>query len=155
VTGLTGADHRSDRCGIGSELCKFLLRVLVCFGSEGCVLVPRFSGTPDVGLANLGSESESCLGSRVRFVGVFISFEKNFYRLQFTPPPSLVRRIGPSPGEALGPQSSTWGASSVSMALASSASYPSSRESTNASFEGSSSMGSPPAELEGAPVGSS
>jgi hypothetical protein len=49
-----------------------------------------------VGLANLGSESETCVGSRVRLVGVFISFEKNFYRLPFTPPPSLVRRIGPS-----------------------------------------------------------
>jgi hypothetical protein len=47
-------------------------------------------------LANLGSESETCVGSRVRLVGVFISFEKNFYRLPFTPPPSLVRCIGPS-----------------------------------------------------------
>jgi hypothetical protein len=48
-----------------------------------------------VGLTNLGRESETCVGSRVRLVGVFISFEKNFYRLPFTPP-SLVRRIGPS-----------------------------------------------------------
>jgi hypothetical protein len=47
-----------------------------------------------VGLANLGSESETCVGSRVHLVGVSISFE-NFYRLPFTPP-SLVRRIGPS-----------------------------------------------------------
>jgi hypothetical protein len=39
-----------------------------------------------VGLTNLGSESETCVGSRVRLVGVFISFEKNFYRLPFTPP---------------------------------------------------------------------
>jgi hypothetical protein len=39
-----------------------------------------------VDLANLGSESETCVGSRVRLVGVFISFEKNFYRLPFTPP---------------------------------------------------------------------
>jgi hypothetical protein len=46
-----------------------------------------------VGLTNLGSESETCVGSRVRLVGVFISFEKNFYRLPFTPP-SLVCRIG-------------------------------------------------------------
>jgi hypothetical protein len=36
-------------------------------------------------LANLGSESETCVGSRVRLVGAFISFEKNFYRLPFTP----------------------------------------------------------------------
>jgi hypothetical protein len=39
-----------------------------------------------VGLANLGSESESCVGSCVHLVGVSISFEKNFYRLPFTPP---------------------------------------------------------------------
>jgi hypothetical protein len=39
-----------------------------------------------VGLTNLGSESETCVGSRVHLVGVFISFEKNFYRLPFTPP---------------------------------------------------------------------
>jgi hypothetical protein len=37
-------------------------------------------------LTNLGSESETCVGSRVRLVRVFISFEKNFYRLPFTPP---------------------------------------------------------------------
>jgi hypothetical protein len=34
----------------------------------------------------LGSESEKCVGSRVHLVGVSISFEKNFYRLPFTPP---------------------------------------------------------------------
>jgi hypothetical protein len=50
-----------------------------------------------VDLANLGSESETCVGNRVRLVGDFISFEKNFYRLPFTPP-SLVRRIGLSCG---------------------------------------------------------
>jgi hypothetical protein len=49
-----------------------------------------------VGLTNLGSELETCVGSRVSLVGVFISFEKDFYRLPFTPP-SLVRCIGPSP----------------------------------------------------------
>jgi hypothetical protein len=43
----------------------------------------------------LGSESETCVGSRVRLVGVSISFEKNFYRLHSLPP-SLVRRIDPS-----------------------------------------------------------
>jgi hypothetical protein len=37
-------------------------------------------------LANLGSESETCVGSRVRLAGVLISIEKNFYRLPFTPP---------------------------------------------------------------------
>jgi hypothetical protein len=39
-----------------------------------------------VDLANLGSESETCVGSRVRLVGVSISFKKNFYQLPFTPP---------------------------------------------------------------------
>jgi hypothetical protein len=48
-----------------------------------------------VNLADLGSELETCVGSRVRLVGVFISFEKNFYRLPFTPP-SPLRRFGPS-----------------------------------------------------------
>jgi hypothetical protein len=48
-----------------------------------------------VGLTNLGSELEKCVGSRVHLVGVSISIEKNFYQLPFTPP-SLVRRIGPS-----------------------------------------------------------
>jgi hypothetical protein len=48
-----------------------------------------------MGLTNLGSESETCVGSRVHLVGVSISFEKNFYQLPFTPP-SLVRRFGPS-----------------------------------------------------------
>jgi hypothetical protein len=46
-------------------------------------------------LTNLGSESETCVGSCVHLVGVSISIEKNFYRLPFTPP-SLVRCIGPS-----------------------------------------------------------
>jgi hypothetical protein len=49
-------------------------------------------------LANLGSVSETCVGSRFHLVGASISFEKNFYRLPFTPPPSLVRRFGPSRG---------------------------------------------------------
>jgi hypothetical protein len=51
-------------------------------------------------LTNLGSELEKCVGSRVHLVGVSISIEKNFYRLPFTPPPSLVRRIGPSACES-------------------------------------------------------
>jgi hypothetical protein len=48
------------------------------------VLVPRSSGY--VGLTNLGSELEKCVGSLVHLVGVSISFEKNFYQLPFTPP---------------------------------------------------------------------
>jgi hypothetical protein len=54
-----------------------------------------------VGLTNLGSDLETCVGSRVHLVGVSISFEKNFYRLPFTPP-SLVRRIGPSEPQSHG-----------------------------------------------------
>jgi hypothetical protein len=38
-----------------------------------------------VDLTNLGSESETCVGILVHLVGVSISFEKNFYRLPFTP----------------------------------------------------------------------
>jgi hypothetical protein len=52
-------------------------------------------------------------------------------------------------------QSPSLGAGSMSMASASSAPHPSSRESTYASFEGSSSMGSVPVGLEGAPEGPS
>jgi hypothetical protein len=37
-------------------------------------------------LTNCVGESETCVGSRVHLVGVSISFEKNFYRLPFTPP---------------------------------------------------------------------
>jgi hypothetical protein len=52
-----------------------------------------------VGLTNLGSESETCVGIRVHLVGVSISFEKNFYRLPFTPPlsGSPYRSFTPSP----------------------------------------------------------
>jgi hypothetical protein len=113
-TGQTGVLHRSDRCGAflwkspsftngdRSDRCwsvdsrfgvplRSRVRML-CVGSE-----VQWHSSGYVGLANLGSESETCVGSRVHFVGVSISFEKNFYRLPFTPP-SLVRRISPSSG---------------------------------------------------------
>jgi hypothetical protein len=57
-----------------------------------------------VGLTNLGSELEKCVGSRIHLVGVSISFEKNFYQLPFTPPPlagSPYRSFNPSDGENL------------------------------------------------------
>jgi hypothetical protein len=54
-----------------------------------------------VGLANLGSESETRGGSRVRLVGVPIFLDKDLYWLPFTHP-SLVRRIGPSSGIGVG-----------------------------------------------------
>jgi hypothetical protein len=97
VTGLTGAGHRSDRCSTGSKPCKFPLCVLVSFGSEGCLSVPRISSTPVATWSwqTWVVESKTCVGSRVHLVGASISFEKNFYRLPFTPP-SLVCRFGPS-----------------------------------------------------------
>jgi hypothetical protein len=36
--------------------------------------------------ANFGSELETVVGNHVHLVGAFISFEMNFYLLQFTPP---------------------------------------------------------------------
>jgi hypothetical protein len=94
VTGLTGAGHRSDRCSTGSKPCKFPMCVLVCFGSEGCLLVPRISSTPVATWSwpTWVVESETCVGSRVYLVGASISFEKNFYRLPFTPPSGLPFR---------------------------------------------------------------
>jgi hypothetical protein len=72
--------------------------------------------------------------------------------------PSLgsVRGELPSihPGDVLVVPVPLVGAGSVSMASATAAPYPSSKESTYASFEGSSSMGSVPVGLEGAPEGS-
>jgi hypothetical protein len=72
--------------------------------------------------------------------------------------PDLGRSEGNSPRSIqaiyLSHQSTSLGAGSTSMASASSEPYPSRRESTNASFEGSSSMGSAPAGFEGAPEGS-
>jgi hypothetical protein len=71
--------------------------VLRCvLGSEGCVLVPRSSGT-SVATWAWPICWMTCVGSRVHLVGVSISFEKNFYRLPFTPP-FLVRHIGLSSG---------------------------------------------------------
>jgi hypothetical protein len=40
-----------------------------------------------VDLANFGSESETCVGSRVRLVGVSISFKKNFLSALIHSPP--------------------------------------------------------------------
>jgi hypothetical protein len=61
--------------------------------SESCVLAPRSSGTAVATWAwpILGSESETCVGSRVHRVGVSISFEKNIYQFPFT---SVTTRLG-------------------------------------------------------------
>jgi hypothetical protein len=86
LTGLTGVWSVDSRFGV-----PLRSRVgRLCVGSS-----LQWHSSGYVGLANLGSESGTCVGSRVHLVGVSISFEKNFYRLPFTPP-SLVRRIGPS-----------------------------------------------------------
>jgi hypothetical protein len=84
-TGLTGGAHRSDRCGSVDSRFGFPLRSRVgrlCVGSQ-----VQWHSSGYVGLTNLCSESETCAGSHVHLVGVSISFEKNFYRLPFTPPP--------------------------------------------------------------------
>jgi hypothetical protein len=63
------------------------------------VLVPMTNSTlvATWSLPTLVVESETFVGSRVQLVGASISFENNFYRLPFTPPPpSLVHRFGPS-----------------------------------------------------------
>jgi hypothetical protein len=39
-------DFHRHQCSRGSKPCKLPLCVLVCFGLEGCLLVPRSSGTP-------------------------------------------------------------------------------------------------------------
>jgi hypothetical protein len=84
-TGLTGGAHRSDRCGSVDLRFGVPLRSRVgrlCVGSY-----VQWHSSGYVGLTNLGSELEKCVGSRVHLVRVSISFEKNFYRLPFTPPP--------------------------------------------------------------------
>jgi hypothetical protein len=88
VTVLTSSGHRSDQCSTGSKPCKFPLCVLVSFGSEGGLVVPRINSTPMAtwSLPTWVVESRMCVGSRVHLVGVSISFKKNFYRLPFTPP---------------------------------------------------------------------
>jgi hypothetical protein len=95
-TGLTGAGDRSHRCWLVAAQVGFP----AAFSSR-CrwLLVPRTSSTPVAmwSWPTLVVESKTCFGSRVRFVGIPISFEKNFYRLPFTPPPpSMVHLIGPS-----------------------------------------------------------
>jgi hypothetical protein len=61
-TGLTGGAHRSDWCWSVDSRFGVPLRSRV---GRVCVLVPRFSGTL---VANLGSESKTCVGSRVHLV---------------------------------------------------------------------------------------
>jgi hypothetical protein len=103
ATGLTGTVHRSDwchrsdRCSTGSKPCKFPMCVLVCCSSEGCVLIPRSSGTPVATWA-----WPTWVVSRRRVLeDVFVLLEspsplRRIFIGSHSLPPSLVRRIGPS-----------------------------------------------------------
>jgi hypothetical protein len=75
--GLTGGAHRPDRCrSVRIEFC-------VPLRSRVCEVGSWFLGPVALqwlrGLGQLGSMSETCVGSRVHLVGPSISFEKNFY----------------------------------------------------------------------------
>jgi hypothetical protein len=90
VTGLTDAGHRSDRVARVESRASFRCVVREFWFGRLCVaLVPRTSSTPMAMWSWPTSvvESETCVGSRIHLVGASISFEKNFYRLPFTPPP--------------------------------------------------------------------
>jgi hypothetical protein len=97
VTGLTGAGHRSDRCSTGSKPCKFPLCVLVCFGSGGCLLVPRSSSTSVAAWT-----WPTWVVSRKRVLeAVFVLLEslspsRRIFIGSHSLPPSLVGRIGSS-----------------------------------------------------------
>jgi hypothetical protein len=97
VTGLTGAGHRSDRCSTGNKSCKFPLCVLVCFSSEGCVLVPRSSSTS----VAAWSWPTWVVSRRRVLEAMFVLLESSspsrriFIGSHSLLPPSLVCRIGP------------------------------------------------------------
>jgi hypothetical protein len=106
ATGLTSAGHRSDRCSTGSKPCKFPLCVLVCFGSEGYLLVPRSSSTPVAAWAWL----TWVVSWRRVLEAVFVLLEspspsRRIFIGSHLLPPSLVRRIGPSSGIRAGYES--------------------------------------------------
>jgi hypothetical protein len=99
VTGLTDAGHRSDRVARVESRASFRCVVREFWFGRLCVaLVPRTSSTPMAMWSWPTSvvESETCVGSRIHLVGASISFEKNFIGSHSLPPPSLVRRFGPS-----------------------------------------------------------
>jgi precorrin-6B methylase 1 len=103
-TGLTGADgltcvlDRSDRCWSGSELCCFSGAVCVCSLWWEVWVVPRISSTS---VATWSWQTRGVAEviwdfGRVHLARGAISFEKIFYQLSFTPPPSLVAQSGTS-----------------------------------------------------------
>jgi hypothetical protein len=90
-TGLTGGAHRSDRCW--SVDSRFVFRCVL--GSEGCVLVPRSSGTPVATWA----WPIWVVSRRGVLEAVFILLELSSPSIRIfigshSLPPSLVRRIG-------------------------------------------------------------
>jgi hypothetical protein len=88
-----GFGRRRLQCTLGKAVA---VTKAVEAASGGSSRVPRTSSTPVDAWSwpTLLVESETCFGCRVRLVGVSISFEKNLYRLSFTPPSG--RQFGPS-----------------------------------------------------------
>jgi hypothetical protein len=98
ATGLTGTVHRSDRCSTGNNSCKFPLCVLVCFGSKGCLLVPRSSSTSVA--ARIWPTWVVCRRRELEAVFVLLeslSPSRRIFIGSHSLPPFLVRRIGSSP----------------------------------------------------------
>jgi hypothetical protein len=92
----TGGAHRPDQCR------SVRLKFCVPLCSRVCEVGSWQHSSGCVGLANLGSKSETCVGSRVHLVGASISFEKNFYRLTSLPPLSFaVSVLQPYPPDEL------------------------------------------------------
>jgi hypothetical protein len=70
---------------------------LVCFDSEGCVLVPRSSGTPVATWAcPTWVVSQRCVLEAVFVLLESSSPSRRIFIGSHSLPPSLVRRIGPS-----------------------------------------------------------
>jgi hypothetical protein len=93
-TGLTGGAHRSNRCGPVDSRFGFSAAFL---RSEGCVLVPRSSGTPVATWAwPIWVVSRRCVLEAVFILLEFPSPPRRIFIGSHSLPPSLVRRIGPS-----------------------------------------------------------
>jgi hypothetical protein len=104
-TGLTGVEPLSGSCQVspaGTVLTDVgqWTRVLVfccVLGSEGCVLAPRFSGTP----VAMWAWTTWVVSRRRVLEAVFILLEfpspsRRIFIGSHSLPPSLIRRIGPS-----------------------------------------------------------
>jgi hypothetical protein len=91
-SGLTGVGDRSDWCWSAAARVGFSAAFS---GRLQWLLVPRTSSTLVAAWSwpTWVDESEICFGSRVRLVGVSISFKKNFYRVPFAPPSLVARSV--------------------------------------------------------------